>query len=216
MRGTRWWCFLCHVSQVRQSKSLERGILLVCVLLSLKHAQQLRDAILSLSTGNFPSHKVPIQFPRFPPHAQVQLQDVPRDLISLEDLEGEPDPNPDIRNSEEEEMKRIQPANEYYDGENDNDRDAPVANLDDLVSVGASSRNVVVVANAAAAANGTQQQRAAGGGGAGTSSSAAAEVAVAATSSSSYAAGGTGGLIDASVVNASADSSNNETSEEPV
>jgi len=72
----------------------------------------------------------------------VQLQDVPPDLINLDDLEGEPDPNPDVRNAEDEENKRIQPSNEYYDGEKDNDKDgysidaaATTTNhLDDLVA----------------------------------------------------------------------------------
>ena len=45
-------------------------------------------------------------------------------MINLDDLEGEPDPNPDVRNAEDDENKRIQPQNEFYDGEKDNDKDA--------------------------------------------------------------------------------------------
>jgi len=95
----------------------------------------------------------------------VQLQDVPPDLINLDDLEGEPDPNPDVRNAEEEENKRIQPANEYFDSEKDNDKDHvaysmdprdPPNNLDDLASASATtttttttSKHVTATSNSA-------------------------------------------------------------------
>ena len=138
--------------------------------------------------------------PRFLFTLQVQLQDVPRDLISLVDLEGEPDPNPDIRNAEEEENKRIQPANEFYDGENDNDRDVSGANIDDL-SVGASSKSIPGNQIAVASA----QHRSVG---PSSAAVAAAEAAVISTPTSTHAVGET------TEANASADSSNKDPSNE--
>ena len=134
-------------------------------------------------------------------------------------MEGEPDPNPDIRNAEEEENKRIQPANEFYDGETDNDRDAIGANLDDL-SVGASSKNIPGAAVVSSSAStsltaGQQLQPVAGTVGASSSSAEALAAAEAASTSLTHAVGGAqGGSTDAGVVNASADSSNNETADD--
>ncbi|CAH1775409.1 unnamed protein product, partial [Owenia fusiformis] len=50
----------------------------------------------------------------------VQIQDVPPDLLSIENLnEGDPD----IRNNVEDSDERIDAANEYYDGDKDNDKE---------------------------------------------------------------------------------------------
>lgn len=51
----------------------------------------------------------------------VQMQDVPPDLLSLEETT---ESNPDTRTSQEEEDARIEAANEFYAGENDVDKDA--------------------------------------------------------------------------------------------
>ncbi|KAK7489028.1 hypothetical protein BaRGS_00019689 [Batillaria attramentaria] len=50
----------------------------------------------------------------------VQMHDVPPDLLSLENTE---EPDPDIRPTEEEMDKRVEPANEFYDGDKDNDKE---------------------------------------------------------------------------------------------
>ncbi|KAL5017145.1 hypothetical protein ScPMuIL_006734 [Solemya velum] len=50
----------------------------------------------------------------------VQMQDVPPDLLSLDNTnEGDPD----VTNTEEDMDKRVEPANEYFDGDKDNDND---------------------------------------------------------------------------------------------
>jgi len=58
----------------------------------------------------------------------VQLQDVPSDLINLDDLEGEPDPD----RRDEDSLKRVQAQNEYFDGDKDNDRDTGITIKGDL------------------------------------------------------------------------------------
>jgi len=56
---------------------------------------------------------------KFLEHApSVQLQDVPPDALKLENIE---EPNPDVRISLLEEDKRIEPDNEFFDGEKDQD-----------------------------------------------------------------------------------------------
>ncbi|XP_072016454.1 histone deacetylase 3-like [Amphiura filiformis] len=50
----------------------------------------------------------------------VQMQDVPPDLLSLENTE---EPDPDIRNSVKEQDEKIEAANELYDGEKDQDKE---------------------------------------------------------------------------------------------
>ncbi|XP_069127754.1 histone deacetylase 3-like [Argopecten irradians] len=50
----------------------------------------------------------------------VQMQDVPPDLLSLENTE---ELDPDIRNHQDAVDKRVEPANEFYDGEKDNDKE---------------------------------------------------------------------------------------------
>ncbi|XP_041358111.1 histone deacetylase 3-like [Gigantopelta aegis] len=50
----------------------------------------------------------------------VQMQDIPSDLLSLEDNE---EPDPDIRDNQDELDKRIEPDNEFYDGDKDNDKE---------------------------------------------------------------------------------------------
>ena len=54
----------------------------------------------------------------------VQLQDVPPDALSLDNIE---EYNPDERINQNEEDRRIEPANEFYDGEKDQDADAEMA-----------------------------------------------------------------------------------------
>lgn len=50
----------------------------------------------------------------------VEMQDIPPDLLSLENTE---EPNPDVTNSQADLDKRIEPNNEYYDGDKDNDKE---------------------------------------------------------------------------------------------
>ncbi|XP_013403048.1 histone deacetylase 3 [Lingula anatina] len=50
----------------------------------------------------------------------VQMHDVPPDLLSLENIE---DPDPDMKNHQNDEDMRIEPANEFYDGDRDNDKE---------------------------------------------------------------------------------------------
>ncbi|KAK3786964.1 hypothetical protein RRG08_037428 [Elysia crispata] len=50
----------------------------------------------------------------------VQMQDIPSDLLSLENTE---EPDPDVRNSVEDIDKRIEASNEFYDGDKDNDKE---------------------------------------------------------------------------------------------
>jgi len=50
----------------------------------------------------------------------VQMKDVPADALSLENVD---ELNPDERMCQLEEDKRIEPNNEFYDGENDVDQD---------------------------------------------------------------------------------------------
>ncbi|GFS01591.1 histone deacetylase [Elysia marginata] len=50
----------------------------------------------------------------------VQMQDIPSDLLSLENTE---EPDPDVRNSVDDIDKRIEPSNEFYDGDKDNDKE---------------------------------------------------------------------------------------------
>ncbi|XP_077980928.1 histone deacetylase 3-like [Glandiceps talaboti] len=50
----------------------------------------------------------------------VQMQDVPPDLLSLERID---EPNPDIRDPQQDQDNRIEPANEFYDGDKDQDKD---------------------------------------------------------------------------------------------
>ncbi|KAK0068635.1 histone deacetylase 3 [Biomphalaria pfeifferi] len=50
----------------------------------------------------------------------VQMQDIPSDLLSLENTE---EPDPDVRNSTDDLDKRIEPNNEFYDGDKDNDKE---------------------------------------------------------------------------------------------
>lgn len=50
----------------------------------------------------------------------VQLQDVPPDALSLDNIDEQ---NPDERISQLDEDKRIEPNNEFYDGDNDVDND---------------------------------------------------------------------------------------------
>ncbi|OWF47395.1 histone deacetylase 3-like [Mizuhopecten yessoensis] len=50
----------------------------------------------------------------------VQMQDVPPDLLSLENTE---ELDPDIRNHQDTVDKRVEPANEFYEGDKDNDKE---------------------------------------------------------------------------------------------
>ncbi|XP_045157951.1 histone deacetylase 3-like [Mercenaria mercenaria] len=50
----------------------------------------------------------------------VEMQDIPPDLLSLENTE---EPNPDILNNQADVDKRIEANNEYYDGDKDNDKE---------------------------------------------------------------------------------------------
>ncbi|KAH9499938.1 Histone deacetylase 3 [Bulinus truncatus] len=50
----------------------------------------------------------------------VQMQDIPSDLLSLENTEEQ---DPDIRMSADDLDKRIEPNNEFYDGDKDNDKE---------------------------------------------------------------------------------------------
>ncbi|XP_030844545.1 histone deacetylase 3 [Strongylocentrotus purpuratus] len=50
----------------------------------------------------------------------VQMHDVPPDLLSLENIE---EPDPDVRNSTKDQDERIEPANEFYDGDKDQDKE---------------------------------------------------------------------------------------------
>ncbi|GAB6028897.1 Histone deacetylase 3 [Chamberlinius hualienensis] len=50
----------------------------------------------------------------------VQMQEVPSDLLSYENIE---ETDPDIRNHQNEIDNRIEPANEFYDGDKDQDKD---------------------------------------------------------------------------------------------
>ncbi|BFY99924.1 hypothetical protein BsWGS_02964 [Bradybaena similaris] len=50
----------------------------------------------------------------------VQMQDVPSDLLCLETTE---ETDPDVRNSTDDLDKRIEPNNEFYDGDKDNDKE---------------------------------------------------------------------------------------------
>ncbi len=52
----------------------------------------------------------------------VQMQDVPPDLISLDNVE-ESELDPDIRNHQEDIDRRVEPNNEFFDGEQDQDKD---------------------------------------------------------------------------------------------
>ncbi|CAG7837718.1 unnamed protein product [Allacma fusca] len=54
----------------------------------------------------------------------VQMQDVPPDALSLENIE---EYNPDDRINPTDEDKRIDPPNEFYDGDKDQDQDAEMA-----------------------------------------------------------------------------------------
>lgn len=55
------------------------------------------------------------------PHSpSVQMQDIPPDLINLDNLD---DLDPDVRNHQEDVDKRVEPLNEFYDGEKDNDKE---------------------------------------------------------------------------------------------
>lgn len=49
----------------------------------------------------------------------VQMHDVPGDILQQEPQED----NPDVRISQADEDKRVEPANEFYDGEKDNDKE---------------------------------------------------------------------------------------------
>jgi len=50
----------------------------------------------------------------------VQMQDVPSDLLSLENTE---EPDPDVRQSQDDIDKTVEANNEYYDGDKDNDKE---------------------------------------------------------------------------------------------
>ncbi|WAR22758.1 HDAC3-like protein, partial [Mya arenaria] len=50
----------------------------------------------------------------------VEMQDVPPDLLSFDNTE---EPDPDIRNSQQDQDKRIEANNEFYDGDKDNDKE---------------------------------------------------------------------------------------------
>uniref|UniRef100_T1J752 Histone deacetylase n=1 Tax=Strigamia maritima TaxID=126957 RepID=T1J752_STRMM len=50
----------------------------------------------------------------------VQMQEVPPDLLSLENTE---EPDPDVRNNQNDVDNRIEPTEEYYDGDKDQDKD---------------------------------------------------------------------------------------------
>ncbi|XP_038048330.1 histone deacetylase 3-like [Patiria miniata] len=50
----------------------------------------------------------------------VQMQDVPPDLLSLEETEEQ---DPDVRNSTKDQDTRIEAANEFYDGDKDQDKE---------------------------------------------------------------------------------------------
>jgi len=52
------------------------------------------------------------------------MQDVPPDALSLENIE---EYNPDDRINPTDEDKRIDPPNEFYDGDKDQDQDAEMA-----------------------------------------------------------------------------------------
>lgn len=47
------------------------------------------------------------------------MHDVPGDILQQEPQED----NPDVRISQADEDKRVEPANEFYDGEKDNDKE---------------------------------------------------------------------------------------------
>ncbi|KAJ8318006.1 hypothetical protein KUTeg_003097 [Tegillarca granosa] len=50
----------------------------------------------------------------------VQMQDIPPDLLSLENTEEQ---DPDVQNHQDEVDKRVEPPNEFYDGDKDNDKE---------------------------------------------------------------------------------------------
>ncbi|XP_064604172.1 histone deacetylase 3-like [Liolophura sinensis] len=50
----------------------------------------------------------------------VQMQDVPPDLLTVDNTE---ESDPDVRNHQNEVDRRVEPANEFYDGDKDNDKD---------------------------------------------------------------------------------------------
>lgn len=50
----------------------------------------------------------------------VQMQDIPPDLLSLENTEEQ---DPDVHNHQDEVDKRVEPPNEFYDGDKDNDKE---------------------------------------------------------------------------------------------
>lgn len=54
----------------------------------------------------------------------IQMHDVPPDLLTFKYLDD--DKNPDLRESQDEKNERIMPDNEFYDGEDDNDKDSDV------------------------------------------------------------------------------------------
>ncbi|XP_033636337.1 histone deacetylase 3-like [Asterias rubens] len=56
----------------------------------------------------------------------VQMQDVPPDLLSLDETE---EPDPDVRSSTKEQDERIEAANEFYDGEKDQDKEDGVLDV---------------------------------------------------------------------------------------
>lgn len=57
---------------------------------------------------------------RFYLNRSVEMQDIPADALNLDCIE---EYNPDERLHQAEEDKRIEPANEFYDGEKDQDHD---------------------------------------------------------------------------------------------
>jgi len=50
----------------------------------------------------------------------VQMQDVPPDILNLENIE---EPDPDVRNHQNDLDTRIEPVNEFFDGEKDQDKE---------------------------------------------------------------------------------------------
>lgn len=54
----------------------------------------------------------------------VQMHDVPGDIIPADDKFKE-DEDPDVRISQELEDKMVEPKNEFYDGEKDQDKEEP-------------------------------------------------------------------------------------------
>jgi histone deacetylase 3 len=56
------------------------------------------------------------------PHSpSVQMQDIPSDLINLDNFDEQLDP--DVRTSQDDIDRQVEPASEFYDGDRDNDKE---------------------------------------------------------------------------------------------